>query len=192
MLKGIRFIAGVLFLLFVGVVFLCSVRTSPSYILLLSIFAAVVGAAIALMDDRAGFFSLGVALCTLPFFGSGTLNLFVLGWVSGVYLLRSMFGVPYASIDLSGSKEIASWALFLFVLPLASSLGLTLFADFDSALLSSLFRNMGVIGVFRFLSGAEVTWFRALTTACGSIVGIMLFFAILSSANVRQNFQDLL
>jgi len=190
--KAFRFSIGLVVLFGVAAIFLCSIKPHPSYLLLLSIFVPFISGGLALVSDRGAYISLGIALCVLPLFGAGTLNLFILGWVGGVYVLRTMFGVPYASIDLAGSREIVSWALFLFLLPLVCSAGVTISADFDSAVILAIFRSQGLAGLYGYLSSAEVTWFRALNSAAGSIVGVLLFFSVLSAANVRQNFQDLL
>lgn len=188
MSKAARFFGIAVLFGILAVIFLLTVPSHPRYLLFVSLIVGAGGVAVALLDDRAAFISLGAALCILPLFGHGCLNLFVLGWLGGVYFLRALFGFPYASIDLSGSREIASWAFFLLLLPMLCAVGLTLSAEFDGLLLTRLLRSENLAAVFRYLATADVAWLRALNVAAGAICAGLLFFAVLSVSNVAQNF----
>ncbi len=178
--------AFLLFLLVAGI-FFSQVRSPSSAYFFIPVAALFGGLLLSLFHDRVANFSLGLALCLLPAFGPGVLNLFVLGFVTGFFYLRSLFGYTYSKADLSGAKEIATWAFVLILMPLLCAAGLTLAADFDSWIFGSTVLRGGITSLYDYLSASSESWHRALGVAAGGFIGGALFFSILAAQNIPES-----
>lgn len=167
--------------------FVLELGEKPFFIVPGVLIFSVLSGILVVFARRIALVCLGVGLCVMPMFGSGTLNVFLGIWLLALELRRLFRGESPVERYGTSEKSIAL-AFFVFFLALFGGALHTFVLESDPYLCSTIFDSSGLMGLGKYLIRHFSEWGNTSLIIAGYVLCALLMFSLVE---IDQDGEDI-